>query len=270
MSSIHLGTQLVDRLFDAQFQYLRGRMNVVSDVRRDPAAVAYFEAKHLRACIAPGTANPAFNQIFLSGPVTLSDLERALALFEKHEMTPCLQLGPAAISSSVAECLAQRGFVHTQSDPVLLHQPGGSPLVRTLGLEVHRVDSSEALEAFTEAYLHAWQIGDWLAPTLRAYIQRWPDVEGWTLYLARERDVPIATAILFELGEVAYLADAATMPKFRGHGAQGALIAARVAAAHRAGAQVVFSRAEFGSTSQRNLERGGLMSRFTIALWTRR
>jgi hypothetical protein len=261
---------LVDGLFEVQFEYVRGRMNVLRDVRRDLGAAVYFEAPHLRACIAPGTPNPAFNQVYVSGPVALADLERALESFEVHGMTPCLQLGPGSISSDVARFLDQRGFVHTQSDPVLIHQPGTEPAVRTLGFSVRRVQSGGELEAFKEAYLRAWQVGEWLAPTLLTYIERWPDVEGWSLYLARERDVPSGVAILYERGGVAYLADAATVPELRGRGAQGSLIAQRVALAYRGGAKLVFSRAEFGSTSQRNLERGGLMSRFTVALWNKR
>ena len=194
MRGIHLDPELVDAAFNAQFEYVRGRMNVLREVRREPSAVAYFEAENVRACVAPGTPNPAFNQIFVSGPVGESELVRALALFEEHGMTPSVQLGPGAISSAVAACLAQRGFVHTQSDPLFVHEPRLHRPARTLALEVCRVESKDALAAFTETYLRAWEIGDWLAPSLRAYMQRWPDVEGWTLYLARERDVPIGAA----------------------------------------------------------------------------
>ena len=104
---------------------------------------------------------------------------------------------------------------------------------------------------------------------LRSYVERWLDVPGWALYLAKEEDLPVGVGVLFRNGDVAYLADAATVPEFRGRGAQSALISQRIVDAWQPPVRLVFRRAEFGSSSQRNLERAGLESRYTVSIWTK-
>ena len=64
-----------------------------------------------------------------------------------------------------------------------------------------------------------------------------------------------------------YLANAATLPAMRGRGCQTALLARRIADAAAAGCDTIASLAEFGSGSQRNLERAGLRVAYTQAVW---
>lgn len=259
---------VVEDVHAAQFEYLRGRMNAMRDVRRDPNATCFFEAEHLRACVAPGIPNPFFNQVFISGAAQLQDVESALALFEQHGMKPQLDLGSGATSSALARCLSQRGFVHTQSYPVLIQPERDAAESPESDILVTRVESVTALEAFKDVYVRGWQVEAWLAPSLQSYMEHWLSLPGWTLYLASQQNVPIGIGVLFEHSGVAYLADAATAPESRTRGAQSALIARRIADARQNGARVVFSRAEFGSISLRNLERAGFESRYTAAIWT--
>jgi hypothetical protein len=121
MTGRHLDASLVAAVYAVQFEYLRGRMNAVRAVRGDPEATQYFEAEHLRACVAPGIPNPFFNQIFVFGPVAPRDVESALALFEQHGMEPKFEFGPGALSPELAAVLAGRGFLHTRLDPLLIH-----------------------------------------------------------------------------------------------------------------------------------------------------
>ena len=244
-------------------------MNVMRDVRGDAGATRYFEAEHIRACLAPGVPNPFFNQVFVSGPAREGDLERALALFEQCSMVPRLEIGPAALSIGLARQLAVRGFIPTLAEPMLIQCRQAVDAQLRSDVQTRRVESGEALEVFETTYVQAWQIEAWLVPTLQAYVERWLQVPGWTLYLAMQAERPIGVGVLFEMDDAAYLADAATIPGCRGCGAQSALIARRVADASRHSRRLIFSRAEFGSTSQRNLERAGLQSNYTATIWTK-
>jgi ribosomal protein S18 acetylase RimI-like enzyme len=76
-----------------------------------------------------------------------------------------------------------------------------------------------------------------------------------------------AAAGALVLGEVANLANASTLPQFRGRGLQSALIRARMAAAAAAGADLVCAGASWASQSQRNLERAGLRIASTKTTW---
>jgi GNAT superfamily N-acetyltransferase len=90
---------------------------------------------------------------------------------------------------------------------------------------------------------------------------------GARFYLAELDGQPAAAAALFVTRNVGCLASAATLPAFRGRGAQSALIPARIADAHAAGCDMVATVAAFGSPSQRNLERAGLRIAYTKATW---
>jgi ribosomal protein S18 acetylase RimI-like enzyme len=101
----------------------------------------------------------------------------------------------------------------------------------------------------------------------RASVSRWGEIEAWKLYLARVDGVPAGAALLALDDDLGYLANASTLPDFRRRGVQTALIASRIADAEAAGCEVVASQAEFGSASQRNLERSGLRVAYTKAVW---
>jgi hypothetical protein len=265
----HLDTSLVAQIHEAQFEYLRGRMEVMRVVRGESCSTRYFEAEHVRACVAPGVPNPFFNQAFISGPAERHDIESVFALFEESGMTPRFEIGPGAICQGLATQLSARGFSNTHSDPVLVDSSAEIPPRSDDEIQIDRVQTADDTAVFGAIYTRAWQTEAWLAPALRSYIELWPSVPGWTLYLARRGTVPVGIGVLFNNGKVAYLADAAAIPEHRKRGVQGALIRQRISDAGHSSAKLVFSRAEFGTSSQRNLERGGLQSRYMVSIWTK-
>src|SRR5439155_21429297 len=101
----------------------------------------------------------------------------------------------------------------------------------------------------------------------RESVVGWPRIDGVTTYVARMGGEPAGSGALFIHDGVGYLADASTLPPARGRGVQAALIARRVRDAHRRGCNLVGSLAAPYSTSQRNLERGGLRLAFQLAVW---
>ena len=100
-----------------------------------------------------------------------------------------------------------------------------------------------------------------------AAVRGWFGQPGWRLYVARVGGVAAASAALTIGDGLGYLANAATLPTMRGRGCQTALLARRIADATAAGCDTIASLAEFGSGSQRNLERAGLRVAYTQAVW---
>jgi GNAT superfamily N-acetyltransferase len=95
---------------------------------------------------------------------------------------------------------------------------------------------------------------------------------GWTCFVAWDADEPAGAAALFVDGGAAWIGIGATRPAFRGRGAQNALIAARIAAAHAQGATVVTTEtgeraADRPSGSYRNILRGGFREAYLRANW---
>jgi hypothetical protein len=85
-------------------------------------------------------------------------------------------------------------------------------------------------------------------------------------YLARVDGHPAAAASLYLDTQGALLSGAATLPRYRRHGCQGALIAQRLADASKHSDLAVVTVA-YGSASQTNLERAGFQTTHTRTSW---
>ena len=81
-----------------------------------------------------------------------------------------------------------------------------------------------------------------------------------TLFFAAELGgQPVAAGAMSVFGSLALLFSTSTLPAFRGRGAQTALLAARLHAAHGAGATLAAVMTTPGSASERNVQRAGFV-----------
>jgi len=92
-------------------------------------------------------------------------------------------------------------------------------------------------------------------------------VEGAILYLAMVDGQPAAAAALFIDDGIGHLANASTMPAYRGLGCQTALIGRRLHDAAAAGCSRASVVAMWDSQSHRNLARAGFRTAYTKAVW---
>jgi GNAT superfamily N-acetyltransferase len=125
------------------------------------------------------------------------------------------------------------------------------------------------MEQFLDVYQEGWNIPHDLREGSRINLRGWLGRPDWRLYLARVDGRAAAAAKLFMHDGVAFFCDGTTHPDFRGRGLQTALLRHRAAVARERGAELLFSHAEFGSSSHRNMERLGLRVLHTRAIWTR-
>jgi GNAT superfamily N-acetyltransferase len=151
---------------------------------------------------------------------------------------------------------AQSGFHATMAGPI------GLPDAAAPGVEIIRLENSGELAAFSDVYHSGWAITGFRVP-----MEPWLSAPGWCLYLARFDRRPAGAAILYTVGENAYLADGAVAPDFRRHGVHRALLDRRCADAARAGANRIFSGCNVLSASYRNQLRKGLSLLYTEAIW---
>lgn len=87
-------------------------------------------------------------------------------------------------------------------------------------------------------------------------------------FAAWDGDQMVAVGDLFVQGEVASLHGGATLPEYRGRGAQSALITARIAAAAAAGCRWVVAETAESGQSANNMSRIGLTSLHVRQSWT--
>jgi ribosomal protein S18 acetylase RimI-like enzyme len=201
------------------------------------------------------------NRVYGLWPEHAEHVGEVAAYYRERGVRAWFALAPAARFETLAGALtaveaAQIGF------HAVLH----GPTARTPVKDVH-VEQPDDLELFADVLLRGHGVPEGARTRDRASVTRWAEIEGWRLYLARLDGAPAGAALLSIDDELGYLANASTLPEFRRQGVQSALIAARIADAAAAGCDVICSQAEFGSASQRNLERAGLRVAYTKAVW---
>jgi GNAT superfamily N-acetyltransferase len=200
-----------------------------------------------------------------SGEAALDDIA---AFFGERQLAFRLELMPGRLTASLGCRLHRLGFCQTGFSTALYGVPaakGSSPAEGALA--VREVTSGE-IDLFLDLYQDGFGL-----PRLEASAKR--IVRGWldrarpavSIYLARADRMPAGVGILYVKEEIGLLADAATLPDFRGSGCHEALIRHRIAEAARRGCELLTSFVEFGSASHRNLGRAGLRVAYTKAVW---
>jgi GNAT superfamily N-acetyltransferase len=172
------------------------------------------------------------------------------------EIRHTVALAPSAQPESLADDLRARGYEPGYAW-VKFARPAAEPYAPPTDLRVERIGAEHAAD-----YVAVIAGGFGIAPEAAAMLGRLPGREGWGCYVAYARAEPVAAAAVFISGAAAWLGQATTLPAHRGRGAHSALIAARIAEARSAGAEVVVT--ETGEladgrpeSSYRNLLRAG-------------
>ena len=175
---------------------------------------------------------------------------------------------PGSLNSSLASRLhklrfAQMGFnTAVYGQPPLAVKPLPNDQIKVREVQPNEVD----------LFLNLYQDGFGL-PRLkgieREAVISWLQRAKSSLYLciAHVDDIPAGVGILYTENGVGLLADAATLPEFRGIGCHTAMIHHRISQAEKQNCDLLTSFVEFGSTSHLNLERAGLRVAYTKSMW---
>lgn len=191
-------------------------------------------------------------------PEDAGHVDAILAYYRKAAVRPWFELPPADDFERLSGPLVAAGARPIGFHTVLY----GEPQRYEADARVREIGADEA-EVFADVLLRGHGVPE---DVPRSHVARWAENPTSRLYLAEVDGVPAAAGALV-LGEVANLANASTLPEFRGRGLQSALIRARMNAAAAAGAELVCSGAAWASQSQRNLERAGLRIAYTKTTW---
>lgn len=176
----------------------------------------------------------------------------------------CVALAPQAEPPELPLWLERRGFAPGYGWTKFVRDVGELRPPRTR-LPVERVEADGA-DAFAEAFVRGYGT----PPFFRHWLERIPGRAGWHCFVATDDGVVAGTGALFVSAGVGWLGIAATVPEHRRKGAQGAILAARIAAAAAAGCEVVVT--ETGAPrdgepgpSYRNIVRAGFEPQYVRA-----
>lgn len=202
-----------------------------------------------------------FNRLFVppAGEVERADLE---ALVRGYAMSGIgrylVHIPPSRFATRVAAWLEAQSIEPFRRHWVKFVRGAEPAARRTTDLIVRPAEARDA-ERYGAILTAAFQIPDAAIPLMAGVIGR----PGWHAYVACDGQTPVASAALFVRGRMASLAGAATLPSHQRRGAQGALLAARIDVARRAGAEHICSETGVrvqgeANGSYRNMVRIGL------------
>jgi GNAT superfamily N-acetyltransferase len=205
-----------------------------------------------------------YNHVFALGvhaPVTAADLDALEAFFRgAGSVSARVALAPGAHVHGLAGALDARGF-HAEDrwlrlwrDTAPVEAPGGSPRTRLAVRPLVRAEGEPFGRLLPAVFAHPEGVAPWFA--------KLAGLEDWHLFGAFDGGTLVACGALFVAGTTGWLGLGATLPTHRRHGAQSALIAARIDAAREAGitrlaVETADDTAEKPNPSTHNLRRLG-------------
>lgn len=202
--------------------------------------------------------HPPGNQLMGVEAHHLSELGPIIDWFDAGGAAMHLRLPGPAIDGDPGPTLAEWGFAAHELE-AWMAAPIGRLDVDATGHDIREVEDRKTLADFGEAFVAGWAISEERIRRIAlAAMAPWPGPRPWRRYVAYVGGQPAGEALLVLDGELAYLAEAATVPAFRRRGVQRALIARRVADARAAGARVVFGAVLYGDQSWSNMRALGL------------
>lgn len=225
-----------------------------------PAGVSWSREGDQLISIAANSEVLALNRVIglgLNEAITIAELEAIKKTYRDSGASRFfVQVVPSALDAATEVALDEAGFSHYNNCVKLTR--AAAPLDGfESDLDVREIAPTEALE-FARIVAESFGWKEPFLPWLAALIGR----EGWRHYMAFDDNRPAATGSFFIHDRTAWVDFAATLPDYRGRGAQSALMQRRIADAITAGCRELVvetaqQTAERSAPSYRNMLRFG-------------
>lgn len=263
--------ELATRLDGSEAAFWTSRLASVRRHKDNPLGVEIRQFGGATAFIVQALPHPMLNRVIGLTPSDEAVIEDILTWYRGHDMRCRVDVTPFAHSQDLLDCLAKRGFYPSGFQTVLYAVPpaGAFPHPEDVMTSVRRCGPADR-DLFVDLRLRMSNVSaaDWA--TWRDITEAEYSDPGWRCYVASVDGTPAGIGALYVRDGVGSLAADGTLVEYRGCGCQTALLRARIADAGDAGCELVVAQAEPGSISQRNIERAGLRTAYTRAIWTER
>ena len=218
-------------------------------------------------CGGPGYPVNQIVGMGLYGDVSAADLDKVEDFFRSRGVASTVVLSPLA-HESLRTLLGERGYSIGEFNSVLVRRiQREEPFSPPPGIAIERV-TPENIDEWMFAIAKGFEQDIVVAESVFGGFASLP---GAMSFLARIEDKVIAGCggRVIPEARLAALFGTATLPEYRGRGAQSALIARRLHEAALAGCEYAVVCTHPGSGSQRNMERRGFRIAYTKAVMTR-
>jgi hypothetical protein len=198
-------------------------------------------------------------------------LDRLERRFAAAGRPPRIAVAQGPTPRAALRMLERRGYVPEKGteEHIYCYDRSALPRVRPIpGLTVERVRPEQAAEYARIAFASFRERGPWFRGIVETLVRRRAHGRSLGAYLGRIDGVPAATGMLFDVRPVAGLGNGSVLPKFRGRGIQGAMIAHRMRAGWERGLRIFFGQTQ-NPASAHNLEELGWRLLYTEVDWVR-
>lgn len=261
-----LTPQMAQRIEHCDTAYIASRLHALSKLDGNPYDVEVRQYGSATALMARGTKNSLFNRV---ADITSSDtkyIDEIVAWYRENHIKCRFDVVPSQTSPELLRHLAKKGF-YQSSFYIALYGVPNSNSPNTPNIVVRPVEISER-DVFVNMYIDGFEFPKASSEFLRDNIHAFFDEPDAHFFFALVDNTLAGIGILFLSEKVGYLASAATLPAFRGHGCQKALLQARITAASAAECDLVVGHTSIATISQYNMEKMGLRVAYTKAIWT--
>jgi GNAT superfamily N-acetyltransferase len=258
------------RLEAVEAAQLAGLARIVAERLPAQGATSISVAGGTATFVAPHISVSRAAGLGMSGPLTAAEIDALEEFYRSRDTEARVLVSPFA-DASLFEELGDRGFRLVNLYTALIRHidPGEAFPAPTGEVAVRRAEPDEAA-AWVASSLRSFAPDAPVDPVRAAIFEAgfaWP---GTAYFFATVGGAFAGTASVFVHGRTAHLFAASTEAEHRGRGAQGALIAARLAFARDAGCDLACTGTSAGSASQRNMERWGFSPVYSQALMMKR
>jgi hypothetical protein len=261
--------QLARRIEQNDIDYSLSRLEGMQQTEGNPLGIEINRYGNVNAFLIKGW--PTFwygNKVLGLEPSSEIYLDEIIGLFARHNLSFRFEIMPGHLNSSLASRLHKLRFCQMSFNTAVYGQP--SLIARSSPddhIKIREIQPNEV-----DLFLDLYQDGFGL-PRLngkeRDAVLSWLNRAKSNLYLcfAHVDDIAAGVGVLYMENGIGLLADATTLPEFRGKGCHTAMLHHRIAQAEKYNCDLLTSFVEFGSTSHLNLERAGLRVAYTKSMW---
>ena len=254
---------------DIETDAIYSRLSRIERVTDNPMGVEIRKYGNATAFTVQNIPGPAFNKVKGMMDEDLSFLNDMIDFYKEKGIPARFEITPAHATSTLYSALTNLGYFHTNFLTNLYANPQKLSSYENENQSISiREFKAEEFDLFAQLYLAAFEMPAFLQKDIANNNHVLHDSLEWKFYLACYQDNPAGIGVLF-LGEKgAYLAAAGTIPEYRNKGIQRALIHHRLKEAKQRDCTLITGQANFGTSSQNNMERAGLKIAYTKSVWS--
>lgn len=259
--------ELATRIEQSEVDFWASRLASVQQYDHNPLGIEIRRFDEATAFKVRALPDPMLNRILGLAPESVGLLAGILSWYREDNMHCRFDITPFHHGEELSRCLTERGFYQSGFFTVLYGVPHSASPSPSHRVAVRRFDTLDP-DLFVDLKVRMSNVSreDW------GYWHSIMKLEfahpEWRCYVAFVDGSPAGIGALFIRNGIASLASDGTLEEFRGHGCQTALLHARIVHAAAAKCELVVAQASPGSVSQRNIERVGLQTAYTKAVWT--